>query len=95
MPATWRNFSMFVPWRPQTHPLSLTRMWNLSHVDIERNGAETNEEAVELAQTFIRKMRFTYDPECFDNPALQTHFKNLEAMALGLPEPEPIIDFTG
>lgn len=42
----------------------------------------------------MKKLRFTYDTNCFDNPALQTHYKALEAMALELPSPQPVQDFT-
>lgn len=52
------------------------------------------EEAVRTAETIIRKLRFTYHPTNFDNPALQTHYQNLEAMALEKDEPDKIDDFT-
>ena len=42
----------------------------------------------------IRRLRFSYNPENFDNPVIQTHYKNLEAMAFDKPEIEPILDHT-
>ena len=42
----------------------------------------------------IKRLRFPYDPENFDNPVIQTHYKNLETMALEKPDVEPIEDYT-
>nr|XP_039255462.1 X-ray repair cross-complementing protein 5-like [Styela clava] len=55
---------------------------------------EPDEEAVKTAGTFIRKLKFTYHPMNFDNPALQTHYRNLEAMALEKDAPDEIDDLT-
>nr|XP_002122561.2 X-ray repair cross-complementing protein 5 [Ciona intestinalis] len=53
-----------------------------------------SEEQVQSAESIIRKLRFKYDPNSFDNPALQTHYKNLEAMALEKEAPDPVTDHT-
>ena len=42
----------------------------------------------------IKRLRFPYDPENFDNPVIQTHYKNLDTMALEKPDVEPIEDYT-
>jgi len=62
--------------------------------DIPRNVPEPSEAQVEAAEAMIRRLRFPYDPENFDNPVIQTHYKNLEAMALEKPDIEPIEDHT-
>uniref|UniRef100_A0A2K6TT99 Ku domain-containing protein n=1 Tax=Saimiri boliviensis boliviensis TaxID=39432 RepID=A0A2K6TT99_SAIBB len=43
-----------------------------------------------------RKMKlcFTYRSDSFENPVLQQHFRNLEALALDLMEPEQAVDLT-
>ncbi|XP_048870050.1 X-ray repair cross-complementing protein 6 [Brienomyrus brachyistius] len=42
----------------------------------------------------VQKLRFTYRSDSFENPVLQQHFRNLEALALDMLEPEPIEDLT-
>ncbi|XP_056379816.1 X-ray repair cross-complementing protein 6 [Hyla sarda] len=53
-----------------------------------------NEEQVDKMKEIVHKLRFKYRSESFENPALQQHFRNLEALALDLMEPEPIEDLT-
>lgn len=62
--------------------------------EVEISSAEATMEQVELSRLMMKKLKFTYDSNCFDNPALQTHYKSLEAMALELPSPQPVQDFT-
>ncbi|XP_061087698.1 X-ray repair cross-complementing protein 6 [Conger conger] len=49
---------------------------------------------VDKMKEIVHKLRFKYRSEAFENPALQQHYRNLEALALDLLEPEPIEDFT-
>ncbi|KAG5853978.1 hypothetical protein ANANG_G00032590 [Anguilla anguilla] len=49
---------------------------------------------VDKMKEIVHKLRFKYRSDAFENPALQQHFRNLEALALDLLEPEPIEDFT-
>ena len=37
-----------------------------------------------FSQELIKKLKFSYNPENFSNPVLQTHLKNIEALALQL-----------
>ena len=53
-----------------------------------------NEEQIEKAKEIVKKIKFTYYPEKFDNPALQKHYVNIEAMALDRDQPEEITDYT-
>ncbi|MEE6502670.1 hypothetical protein FKM82_004595 [Ascaphus truei] len=53
-----------------------------------------NEEQVEKMKEIVQKLRFKYRSDGFENPVLQQHFRNLEALALDLMEPEPIEDLT-
>ena len=62
--------------------------------DIPRDVPEPSSAQVEAAEAMIRRLRFPYDPEKIDNPVIQTHYKNLEAMALDKDAPEEIVDYT-
>ncbi len=37
---------------------------------------------------------FPYSADTFENPSLQTHYANVEAMALDRDDPEEITDYT-
>ena len=49
---------------------------------------------IEKAKELIRKLQFTFSPEAFENPALQTHYAAIEALALDRDAPEEITDYT-
>ena len=49
---------------------------------------------VELFKNVIRGLKFKYRPDKFENPALQTLWRNIEATALNKGEPDEFIDLT-
>uniref|UniRef100_A0A2K6KIU7 Ku domain-containing protein n=1 Tax=Rhinopithecus bieti TaxID=61621 RepID=A0A2K6KIU7_RHIBE len=51
-------------------------------------------EQVDKMKAIIEKLRFTYRSDSFENPVLQPHFRNLEALALDLMELEKAVDLT-
>lgn len=53
-----------------------------------------NPEQVDKMKAIIQKLRFKYRSDSFENPVLQQHFRNLEALALDLMEPEQAEDLT-
>ncbi|XP_044311214.1 X-ray repair cross-complementing protein 6 isoform X2 [Varanus komodoensis] len=53
-----------------------------------------NEEQVNKMKEIVQKLRFKYRSESFENPVLQQHYMNLEALALDLMEPEKAEDLT-
>ncbi|XP_043535795.1 X-ray repair cross-complementing protein 6 isoform X2 [Chiloscyllium plagiosum] len=53
-----------------------------------------NEDQIEKMKQVVQKLRFKYRPESFENPVIQKHFRNLEALALDLKEPEEMEDLT-
>ncbi|KAM9325583.1 X-ray repair cross-complementing protein 6 [Gastrophryne carolinensis] len=53
-----------------------------------------SDEQVDKMKEIVHKLRFKYRSDAFENPVLQQHFRNLEALALDLMEPEPIEDLT-
>ncbi|XP_078494150.1 X-ray repair cross-complementing protein 5 [Ciona intestinalis] len=67
---------------------------DVRETDLPEDQASPTEEQVQSAEAIIRKLRFKYDPNNFDKPALQTHYKNLEAMALAKEAPDPVTDHT-
>lgn len=52
------------------------------------------EEQVEAAKEVIKKLKFQYSPDAFENPVLQNHWRNIEALALDREEPDEMEDFT-
>ncbi|XP_015669001.1 X-ray repair cross-complementing protein 5-like, partial [Protobothrops mucrosquamatus] len=53
-----------------------------------------NQQQVNKMKEIIQKLRFKYKSESFENPVLQQHHMNLEALALDLMEPEKAEDLT-
>ncbi|XP_004675683.1 PREDICTED: X-ray repair cross-complementing protein 6 [Condylura cristata] len=51
-------------------------------------------EQVDKMKAIVQKLRFKYRSDSFENPVLQQHFRNLEALALDLLEPEQAADLT-
>lgn len=49
---------------------------------------------VELFKNVVRGLKFKYRPDKFENPALQTLWRSIEATALNKGEPEEFIDLT-
>ncbi|CAN9508897.1 unnamed protein product [Ophioblennius macclurei] len=48
---------------------------------------------VDKMKEIVSKLRFTYRSEAFENPVIQKHYRNLEALALDMVTPEEIEDF--
>ncbi|XP_060795804.1 X-ray repair cross-complementing protein 6 [Neoarius graeffei] len=51
-------------------------------------------EQVNKMKEIVHKLRFKYRSDAFENPVLQQHYRNLEALALDMMAPEAIEDFT-
>ncbi len=49
-------------------------------------------EAIDKAKDVIAKLTLNYDPKNFPNPALQTHWRAIEALALNEDDIEPYDD---
>ncbi|XP_078670964.1 X-ray repair cross-complementing protein 5-like [Branchiostoma floridae x Branchiostoma belcheri] len=52
------------------------------------------QDQVDKAKEIINKLKFKYDPMSFENPVIQQHYRNLEALALDRDAPEEVYDFT-
>lgn len=53
-----------------------------------------NAEQIDKMKAIVNKLRFTYRSDSFENPVLQQHFRNLEALALDMMESEQVVDVT-
>ncbi|KAF0883206.1 XRCC6 protein, partial [Crocuta crocuta] len=53
-----------------------------------------NSEQIDKMKAIVQKLHFNYRSDAFENPVLQQHFRNLEALALDLMEPEQAVDLT-
>ena len=50
---------------------------------------------IDAAKEMIKKLQFKFSSDNFENPVLQTHYRNLEALALDRDAPDEIVDYTG
>lgn len=51
-------------------------------------------EQIDAAKEVLKKLKFTYSSESFENPVLQKHWRNIEALALDRDAPEEMVDYT-
>lgn len=74
-------------------------VWYLPFADYIREipfppQSELAPEKVELFKKILKKISFNYSPAIFENPNIQQHWANIEALALNYPEPRSICDET-
>lgn len=58
------------------------------------NSTRATPDQVDAAKAVIKKLHFKYAPENFDNPDIQTHWRNIEALALNRSQLDPVVDYT-
>ncbi|XP_071552521.1 LOW QUALITY PROTEIN: X-ray repair cross-complementing protein 6 [Panulirus ornatus] len=63
------------------------------NIQIE-NTIRATPDQVDAAKAVIKKLHFKYSPDSFDNPDIQTHWRNIEALALNRSHLEPVPDYT-
>ncbi|XP_033119384.1 X-ray repair cross-complementing protein 5-like [Anneissia japonica] len=73
---------IFLPYSDDMRKLNLQKM------------PKATPEQVDKAKEIIKKLQFKYNPSSFENPALQTFWRNLEVLALDKDMPEEFTDFT-
>lgn len=56
--------------------------------------ARATPDEVEIFKSVVRGLKFKYRPDRFENPALQTLWRSIEATALNKSAPEEFIDLT-
>eukprot|EP00117_Sycon_ciliatum_P030500 scpid60044/ scgid24025/ X-ray repair cross-complementing protein 5; 5&apos; ATP-dependent DNA helicase 2 subunit 1; ATP-dependent DNA helicase II 70 kDa subunit; DNA repair protein XRCC6; Ku autoantigen protein p70 homolog len=79
---------------PGFHVIYLPFADDLRKLKYEEASSKANRDQIEKAKEVIKKLSFKYQPENFENPGLQKHFKVLEALALERDAPEDIADLT-
>ena len=62
--------------------------------DIKHLYFVANAEQIDAAKELVKKLQFSYSPESFENPVLQKHWRNIEALALDRDAPEEMTDYT-
>ncbi|XP_035204792.1 X-ray repair cross-complementing protein 5-like isoform X2 [Stegodyphus dumicola] len=78
---------------PGFHVIYLPYTEDIRSIKIEKKH-HPSEALVEKSKEIIKKLQFAYHPESFENPVLQKHWRNIEALALNRDAPEEIIDYT-
>ncbi|KAL7641263.1 UNVERIFIED_CONTAM: hypothetical protein RMT77_008401 [Armadillidium vulgare] len=58
------------------------------------NRIRASHEQVDAAKNVIKKLHFKYHPSSFANPDIQTHWRNIETLALNRHELQPVEDDT-
>ncbi|XP_018013106.1 X-ray repair cross-complementing protein 6-like [Hyalella azteca] len=79
---------------PGFHVCYLPFADDFRQLDMTVGRARASNEQVDAAKSFIKKLHFRYDPSSFENPDLQTHWRNIEALALNRRDLEPVTDYT-
>lgn len=78
---------------PGFHVIFLPFTDDLRRLKYEQTPKATTEQ-INKAKQVIKNLTSGFDSSNFENPSLQKHFKNLEALALDRDEPEELIDHT-
>ena len=78
---------------PGFHMVYLPYADDLRKVTVEEH-PRANEEQIDKMKEVIDKLKFTYTPDSFENPALQKFYRCLEAFALDRDEVEEFDDLT-
>jgi len=82
------NVSHTSPLQP---PLSSKDSSNTNSIGSSSTKAST--EDIVLAKKFVKKLRIAFNSSNFENPALQKHYANLQALALDRETQEELVDF--
>ncbi|XP_069690270.1 X-ray repair cross-complementing protein 6 [Periplaneta americana] len=78
---------------PGFHVVNLPYAEDIRMLNID-SSIKGNPEQIESAKAVVKKLRFGYSPYKFDNPKLQTHWSNIEALAMDYNEPKEVPDLT-
>lgn len=79
---------------PGFHIIFLPFADDFRKLKMEEDLPRANREQIEKAKELIKKLQFAFRSESFENPVLQQHYANVEAMALDRETVEEISDFT-
>jgi len=79
---------------PGFHVIFMPFADDFRKLKMEENLPRANPDQVEKAKELIKKLQFAFHSEAFENPVLQTHYANVEAMALDRDDVDAPTDFT-
>ncbi|KAK2146027.1 hypothetical protein LSH36_639g02004 [Paralvinella palmiformis] len=80
---------------PGFHVIFLPFADDFRKLNLNKTLPKANEEQIEKAKEVIRKLTFKkFSCDSFENPSLQTHYVNVEAIALDRDQVEEITDYT-
>lgn len=80
---------------PGMHVVFLPYADDMRKLEYEEDMPQASDEQVATMAKIVNKLKYEHSPDAFENPALQKHFRNLEALALDRPAPEEFEDYTG
>lgn len=78
---------------PGFHVCFLPFADDFRNIEIE-NRIRAKPSQVDAAKEILKKLHFRYSPDSFENPDLQTHWRNIEALALNRSSLEEVPDYT-
>lgn len=79
---------------PGFHVIFLPFADDFRKLNIEKDAPRANVDQIDKAKELLKKLQFAFRSESFENPVLQQHYANVEAMALDRDSPEEVTDFT-
>nr|CAD7257666.1 unnamed protein product [Timema shepardi] len=79
---------------PGFHVIYLPYADNIRELQLDDEPVEPSHEQVSLAEEIVSKLKFSYNPHLINNPVLQTHWSNIEALALDYDERREVKDYT-
>ncbi|ELU12174.1 hypothetical protein CAPTEDRAFT_158558 [Capitella teleta] len=77
---------------PGFHVIFMPYADDFRNLKFEEGVPRASTEQIDKAKSIVKKLRFTFSPEGMENPSLQQHYVNVEAMALDRDQPDDIND---
>ncbi|KAL4225555.1 X-ray repair cross-complementing protein 6 [Mactra antiquata] len=78
---------------PGFHVIFLPFADDIRKVKVEQT-VKADSDQINAAKEVLKKLQFTYSAESFENPVLQKHWRNIEALALDRDTAEEMTDYT-
>ncbi|GFS25608.1 X-ray repair cross-complementing protein 5-like [Elysia marginata] len=79
---------------PGFHVIFLPFADDFRKVTYDEECPRATEDQINKAKEVVKKLTFKFSSESFENPVLQNHWRNIEALALERDEPEELQDHT-
>lgn len=79
---------------PGFHVIFLPFADDMRKLQYPTDYAKANQDQIDKAKEIVKKLKIKYSPESFENPVLQKHWRNIEALALDRDAPEDFVDYT-